>query len=296
MRAFILRRVGLIQEGGAGSVLVGRAGRAGPRAAAGLSRPQRLPLHRAGRRGGRGRSRRGRAPGRAARGAAADDLPERHGAEAADRRRGRRVPRHHARARSADSSTTWPWSAPARPASPPRSTPRPRACRCWCSTSARSAARPERRRGSRIIWASPPASPAMALAGRAFSQALKFGAEIAIPLEVARLDCGGAGAASRRSFAPGAHRRPRRAGAHRGRRLRRALSPARHPRTLRPSRAPASPTGRRRSRRSCARARRWRWSAAATRRARPSCSWRPRSSACTWSCAAPGSRRRCRAT
>jgi thioredoxin reductase (NADPH) len=32
-----------------------------------------------------------------------------------------------------------------------------------------------------------------ALAGRAFSQALKFGAEIAIPLEVALLDCGGPG-------------------------------------------------------------------------------------------------------
>ena len=31
----------------------------------------------------------------------------------------------------------------------------------------------------------------MALAGRAFNQALKFGAEIAIPLEVARLDCSG---------------------------------------------------------------------------------------------------------
>ncbi len=31
----------------------------------------------------------------------------------------------------------------------------------------------------------------MALAGRAFNQALKFGVEIAIPLEVARLDCGG---------------------------------------------------------------------------------------------------------
>jgi thioredoxin reductase (NADPH) len=30
----------------------------------------------------------------------------------------------------------------------------------------------------------------MALAGRAFSQALKFGAEIAIPIEVTRLDCG----------------------------------------------------------------------------------------------------------
>jgi len=33
----------------------------------------------------------------------------------------------------------------------------------------------------------------MALAGRAFNQALKFGAEIAIPLEVARFDCGGLG-------------------------------------------------------------------------------------------------------
>jgi thioredoxin reductase (NADPH) len=31
----------------------------------------------------------------------------------------------------------------------------------------------------------------MALAGRAFNQAQKFGAELAIPLEVARLDCGG---------------------------------------------------------------------------------------------------------
>jgi thioredoxin reductase (NADPH) len=31
----------------------------------------------------------------------------------------------------------------------------------------------------------------MGLAGRAFNQALKFGAEIAIPLEVARLNCGG---------------------------------------------------------------------------------------------------------
>ena len=33
----------------------------------------------------------------------------------------------------------------------------------------------------------------MALAGRAFNQALKFGVEIAIPLEVARLDCGAPG-------------------------------------------------------------------------------------------------------
>jgi thioredoxin reductase (NADPH) len=39
MRAFILRRVGLLQEGGVGSVLVGPAGRTGPRAPPGLSRP-----------------------------------------------------------------------------------------------------------------------------------------------------------------------------------------------------------------------------------------------------------------
>ncbi len=38
----------------------------------------------------------------------------------------------------------------------------------------------------------------MALASRAFNQALKFGAEIAIPLEVARLDCGEPGNESRR--------------------------------------------------------------------------------------------------
>ncbi len=37
----------------------------------------------------------------------------------------------------------------------------------------------------------------MALAGRVFNQALKFGAEIAIPLEVARLDCGDAKSESR---------------------------------------------------------------------------------------------------
>ena len=37
----------------------------------------------------------------------------------------------------------------------------------------------------------------MALAGRAFNQALKFGAEIAIPLDVARLDCGDGGSGSR---------------------------------------------------------------------------------------------------
>jgi thioredoxin reductase (NADPH) len=40
----------------------------------------------------------------------------------------------------------------------------------------------------------------LALAGRAFNQALKFGAEIAIPLEVKSLECGGANGKSYGSF------------------------------------------------------------------------------------------------
>lgn len=40
----------------------------------------------------------------------------------------------------------------------------------------------------------------MALAGRAFNQAQKFGAEIAIPLTVDKLDCGGADCAARKPF------------------------------------------------------------------------------------------------
>jgi thioredoxin reductase (NADPH) len=40
----------------------------------------------------------------------------------------------------------------------------------------------------------------LALAGRAFNQALKFGAEIAIPLEVKKLDCGGSDGKSRGSL------------------------------------------------------------------------------------------------
>ena len=102
MRAFILRRVGLIQEGGAGSVLVGRPGAPDLVRLAGFSRTQRLSLHRAGRFGRRGGPRRGRALRRAAGRAAADDLPERDGAEATDGRRGGGLSRHHARARSGE--------------------------------------------------------------------------------------------------------------------------------------------------------------------------------------------------
>jgi thioredoxin reductase (NADPH) len=49
----------------------------------------------------------------------------------------------------------------------------------------------------------------MALAGRAFNQALKFGAEIAIPLEVARLDCGESNGAMRLELSNGSSARAR---------------------------------------------------------------------------------------
>lgn len=49
----------------------------------------------------------------------------------------------------------------------------------------------------------------MALAGRAFNQALKFGVEIAIPLEVARLDCGESNGARRLELSNGGSVRAR---------------------------------------------------------------------------------------
>ena len=66
----------------------------------------------------------------------------------------------------------------------------------------------------------------LALGGRAFNQALKFGAEIAIPLEVARLECGGANGKScgslKLELTNGNAVRAR----DRRRRVRRALPPA----------------------------------------------------------------------
>ncbi len=50
--------------------------------------------------------------------------------------------------------------APGRPALRPRSMPDRKGSPSWCSTAARSAARPVPRPGSRTIWAFPPASPA----------------------------------------------------------------------------------------------------------------------------------------
>ena len=102
----------------------------------------------------------------------------------------------------------------------------------------------------------------MALMGRAFSQAQKFGVEIAIPDEAVKLECGNDPChvllADRRA-GPGARRRDRH---------RRALSPARR-RPARRVRGLVGPLlGVAARSRPCARIRRSRWSAAAIRRAR----------------------------
>ena len=166
---------------------------------------------------------------------------------------------------------TSPSSARDRPVSRRRLCAHRRGCRCSCSISAPSAVRPALRRASRIISAFRPASPGMALAGRAFNQALKFGAEIAIPLEVARLDCGEPGQKPGDAFAPAAHQWRRGARPDR-RRSRPAPATAGPPiPNLAPSRAGAFPIGHRRSRRSFARARRLRWWAGAIRPDRPWC-------------------------
>ena len=98
----------------------------------------------------------------------------------------------------------------------------------------------------------------MALAGRAFNQALKFGAEIAIPLEVARLDCGEPGQSSASlcgwQFTNGGSVRARTVVVASGARYRRPAIP-----NLSSLRAEAFPIGLRRWRRSSARARKWRW-------------------------------------
>ena len=106
----------------------------------------------------------------------------------------------------------------------------------------------------------------MALAGRAFNQALKFGVEIAIPLEVARLDCGEAGQSGpmRLDFTNGGAARARTVVIASGASYRRPDTF----RTLPRSKAGAFPTGPRRSKRNSAKARRWRWLAAVIQQGR----------------------------
>ena len=95
-----------------------------------------------------------------------------------------------------------------------------------------------------------------ALAGRAFNQAQKFGAEIAIPLEVARLDCDGDArqAASAARSTGGEAVQARTVVVASGARYRRPDDLQ----SFATSTAPASLIGPRRSRPSCAKARRWR--------------------------------------
>ena len=81
------------------------------------------------------------------------------------------------------------WSAPARPDLPPRSMPRRKGLSVIVldqrafGGQAGASARIENYLGF------PTGISGQALAGRAFTQAQKFGAEIAIPLEAVRLDC-----------------------------------------------------------------------------------------------------------
>ena len=131
MRAFILRRVALIEEGGAGSLLIGHPGTPDVVRLQGFLVAQRLSLYGAGRRRRRGSARVRWSVSACSR----DELPlmicpNGSGAEAAERRRSRRMclgitpeldPEH--------ASTTSPWSAPVPPGLPPRSMARRKACR-----------------------------------------------------------------------------------------------------------------------------------------------------------------------
>ena len=109
----------------------------------------------------------------------------------------------------------------------------------------------------------------LALMARAYNQALKFGVGMAIPDEVdepARPDRCGC-----RALLAHAGERRMRSRAHRRHRHRRQVSPVSRSTMARPSRAPAFTIGRRRWRHGCARGRKWRWWAAATPRARRQC-------------------------
>ena len=268
MRAFILRRVGLIEARRRRLRADRPARRARPRPPAGLPDAQRLSrtvLDADRRREGRDLVER---LGVAADELPLDALPERHGAaigrpnaEAA------RLPRHHARARSRQGLR--------------RRRRRRRAGRardrrlCRIRGSLGAGARPARhRRPGRRLGADRELSRLSdrhlrpGAGGRAFNQAQKFGAELAIPLEVARLDCELARDRRRRPAARADQRRDR-ARPDRRHRLRRALPPARTSPILRRFEgAGVSLLGLADRGASCARARRWRWSAAAIRPAR----------------------------
>ena len=106
-----------------------------------------------------------------------------------------------------------------------------------------------------------------ALAGRAFNQAQKFGAEMMIPVSVTTLDCSHKGGAFALATECGQELRARSIVVASGARYRRPGN--RKSRSL--SKAAASGTGPRRSRRGCARIRTSCWSAAAIPQGKPRC-------------------------
>ena len=202
MRAFILRRVGLIDEGRAGSTLIGTPGTpdlariegfslamAIPTRCSILRRTRRPRLDRALRRAPTTNcrlmfARTGqvlRRPTDAEAGACLGITPE----------------------LDAENCTTWPLWARGLQGLATAVYAASEGLSVSCSTPELSAAdRRARQRASRTISAFPPASTAWKLPARAFNQALKFGAEMAIPLEVAQLDCGGQASRSCRTDAP----------------------------------------------------------------------------------------------
>ncbi len=103
------------------------------------------------------------------------------------------LPRHgrHAGARRARS--TWPSSAPDRRGSRPRSTRPRRACTSSCSTAASYGGQAGASARIENYLGFPTGISGQALAGRAFVQAQKFGAEMLIPAQAAALDCDAGG-------------------------------------------------------------------------------------------------------
>ena len=229
MRAFILRRVALLTGGRRGLDSGRPRQRSRTDAAAEFPRPQRLSAHLARCQFRRGGPRGDRAVRRAAGRAAADDLSRRHAAQAADRSAGGLRASASRPSSTRTTCMTWWWWARGPPALRPRSMPRPRGCRCWCSISAHFGGQAGASARIENYLGFPTGISGGALAGRAFTQAQKFGAQIAIPLQAQVPRMRRRGAAGRRAAAHHSQRRPRGAGAQRGDRLRRALSPARHP-------------------------------------------------------------------
>ena len=160
MRALILRRVGLIETGAGGPVIVGRAEHGDVLRLRELPPPQRPPAPEARSRDRRGREGADRALPRRARAAADRPLPRRPAAAQSQRERARPLPRPGAADRSGPGLRR---RDRRRRAGGPR---RRRLCGVgrtlarWCSTAAPSAARRAPRRGSRTTSAFRPASPA----------------------------------------------------------------------------------------------------------------------------------------